>query len=259
MRTPDELTAANVMSGWTYGAACLVGPALAGLLVALGGVALGLGGAAVAAGLAVVPAAQLQPLRADDDSSRSRAGPSDLRRWSGLKQYRRELQTNLASAVRLRGVRLMLVLHAFYFVLIGVVDVLCVVLATSYLHKSSGGAGYLNAAFGAGAVAAGFGSAFLIGRRKLKNALVITLVAAVFALALISVVPRVGPVLVLLAFVGLAGAIFDVTGRTLLQRSSPTRVVAGLFAILETLMDVGLVLGALLVRVPWLSAACAPP
>ena len=30
VRTPEELTAANVMSGWTYGVACLVGPALAG-------------------------------------------------------------------------------------------------------------------------------------------------------------------------------------------------------------------------------------
>ncbi len=34
VRTPEELTAANVMSGWTYGVACLVGPALAGALVA---------------------------------------------------------------------------------------------------------------------------------------------------------------------------------------------------------------------------------
>ena len=248
VRTPDELTAANVMSGWTYGAACLVGPALAGLLVALGGIALGLGGAAVAAGLAIVPAAQLRPLRGDDEPP-SPERSSQPRVWRGLRGFRRELQTNLGSAMQLKGIRLMLSLHAFYFVLIGAVDVLCVVLAASYLDMGSGGAGYLNAAFGAGAVAAGFGTAFLIGRRKLKNALVLTLAAAVFALALISVVPRVGPVLVLLAFVGFAGAIFDVTGRTLLQRSSPTSVVAGLFAILETLMDVGLVLGALLVRV----------
>jgi MFS family permease len=145
----------------------------------------------------------------------------------------------------------MLTLHGFYFLLIGAVDLLCVVLAASYLHMGAGGAGYLNAAFGAGAVVAGFGTAFLIGRRRLKNALVVTLAAAVLALAFISLIPRVVPVLVLLAVVGFSGSLFDVTGRTLLQRSSPMSVVAGLFAILETLMDVGLVLGALLVRVTY--------
>ena len=41
VRTPEELTAANVMSGWTYGVACLIGPALAGALVVLGGTASG--------------------------------------------------------------------------------------------------------------------------------------------------------------------------------------------------------------------------
>ena len=34
VRTPDELTAANVMTGWTDAAAALVGPAVAGILLA---------------------------------------------------------------------------------------------------------------------------------------------------------------------------------------------------------------------------------
>jgi CRP-like cAMP-binding protein len=49
--------------------------------------------------------------------------------------------------------------------------------------------------------------------------------------------------------VGLTGAVFDITGRTLLQRSAPSDAIAGLFSILESLMDFGLALGAVLVRV----------
>ncbi len=140
--------------------------------------------------------------------------------------------------------RILLSLHAFYFVLIGAVDLLCVVLAASYLHIGSGGAGYLNASFGAGALLAGFVTAFLVGRRYLKNTLALSLIVAVAALGLISAIPRVAPALVLLAAVGLCGAVFDVTGRTLLQRSAPPDAIAGLFSILEALMDLGLALGA---------------
>ena len=52
----------------------------------------------------------------------------------------------------------------------GTIDLLCVVIATSYIHIGAGGAGYLNAATGAGAVVAGFGTAFLIGRRRRSRA-----------------------------------------------------------------------------------------
>ena len=112
-----------------------------------------------------------------------------------------------------------------------------------------GGAGYLNASFGAGALLAGFVTAFLVGRRRLKNTLVLALLASVAALALVSTQEKVALALLLLAATGLAGTIFDVTGRTLLQRSSPSDAVAGLFSVLEAVMDLGLALGAVVVQV----------
>ncbi len=146
---------------------------------------------------------------------------------------------------------MLLSLHAFYFVLLGTIDLLCVMLASSYLHMGPGGAGYLNAATGGGAVIAGFATAFLIGRRRLTGPLVLTLTVAVAALALINALPHVAPVFVLLGLVGLSGAIFDVTGRTLLQRSAPPYVLASLFSILESLMDTGLLLGVVVVRITY--------
>jgi hypothetical protein len=146
-------------------------------------------------------------------------------------------------------IRVLLVLHTFYFVILGALDLLCVVLAFDYLHMGPGGPGFLNAALGAGALLAGFVTAFLVGRRKLANGLTVAIAAAVVALALISVIPRVAPALVLIGVVGLAGAVFDITDRTLLQRSAPSDAMAGLFSIREALMDSGLALGAILVRV----------
>jgi hypothetical protein len=112
-----------------------------------------------------------------------------------------------------------------------------------------GGPGYLNAALGGGALLAGFVTAFLVGRRHLARTLTVTLSIAVLAVALIGAIPRVAPAILLIGTVGLAGAVFDVTGRTLLQRSAPSDAIAGTFSILEALMDSGLALGAVLVRV----------
>ena len=122
-----------------------------------------------------------------------------------------------------------------------------------------GGAGFLNAALGGGALLAGFVTAFLVGRRHLAHTLIISLAVAVTALAAIDAVPRVAPVLLLIGTVGLAGAVFDVTSRTLLQRSAPSDAIAGSFSILEALMDLGLALGAILVRVALAVGAFGQP
>ena len=75
VRTPDELTAANVMTGWTDAAAALVGPVVAGILLGWRGPGLAV---AAMAGLTVVstllvwrvdgPAAAIPPDPRDEDS-----------------------------------------------------------------------------------------------------------------------------------------------------------------------------------------------
>jgi MFS family permease len=174
--------------------------------------------------------------------------PTGRNEVSTARALRAGLRANLTALRESPPLRILLSLHAFYYVLVGAVDLLCVVLAASYLHMGAGGAGYLNASFGAGALLAGFVTAFLVGRRRLKNTLVLTLLASVVALALVSTQEKVALALLLLAATGLAGSIFDVSGRTLLQRSSPPDGVAGLFSLLEALMDLGVALGAVLVQ-----------
>ena len=269
VRTADELTAANVMTGWTDGAASLAGPAVAGVLLAWRGP-----GAAVAAMAAmsagalvlVLGVAGPAPAGTAEDAGGEAAGGAATGAEAGRNGPDTLLggaRTNLRQASRTPELRVLFALHTFYFVLIGSLDLLCVVLAVEFLHMGPGGPGFLNAAFGAGALVAGFVTAFLIGRRHLATTLTASLAVAVAALAAVELVPRVAPAILLLATVGLAGAVFDVTGRTLLQRSAPPGAIAGTFAVYEALMDLGLALGAVLVRVALSvggipAALCAP-
>ncbi len=258
VRQADELTAANVITGWTDGAASLMGPAIVGLLLAWRGTGLAIAAMAVlATGALVLLLGVAGPTPAGglaNESGRERSGPVAVLAAAS---------SNVGTAIRTPQLRVLFVLHTFYFVLIGSLDLLCVVLAVELLHMGPGGPGFLNAALGAGALAAGFVTVFLVGRRHLSATLTVSLAVAVSALAVIEVVPRVAPALLLLATVGLAGAVFDVTARTLLQRSAPPEAIAGTFSIYEALMDLGLALGAVLVRaalaiggIP--AALCAP-
>ncbi len=248
VRTPDELTAANVMTGWTDGAASLVGPALVGVLLAVSGTAAAVAATAVMSFLAMVliagvagPAAAVGGVASPGELPNGELSSPDSI-WTGARG-------NLAVTARNPQIRVLLTLHTFYFVVIGALDLLCVVLAVDFLHMGPGGAGFLNAALGAGALIAAFVTAFLVGRRHLAHTLTIALGVAVLALALIAAIPKVVPALLLIATVGLAGAVFDTTGRTLLQRSAPSDAIAGTFSILESLMDFGLAVGAIVVRV----------
>jgi MFS family permease len=243
VRTPDELTAANVMTGWTDAAAALVGPALAGVLLAWRGPGLAV---AAMAGLTVVATFLVVRVQGPAAAISCEVVPGDGR---ALASIRTGAASNLLMIARNPQIRVLLALHTFYFVLIGALDLLCVVLALDYLHMGPGGPGFLNAALGGGALLAGFVTAFLVGRRRLANTLTVTLSIAVVALALIGAIRSVAAAILLIGAVGLAGAVFDVTGRTLLQRSSPSDAIAGSFSILEALMDFGLALGAVQVRV----------
>ena len=258
VRSPEELTAANVMSGWTDGAAALVGPAVVGALLAWHGLGLAVAATAGMTAISMVlvasvtgPSAAISagdaPDRVGDEEDSSVVDPTSGVRQT-LASIRRGARSNLATTVRNPQIRVLLVLHTFYFVLIGALDLLCVILAERLLHLGPGGPGFLNAALGGGALLAGFVTAFLVGRRHLANTLTVALSVAVVALALIGAIPTVAPAILLIGTVGLAGAVFDITSRTLLQRSAPSDAIAGSFSILEALMDLGLVLGAILVR-----------
>jgi MFS family permease len=226
-RTPEELTAANVVSGWIESVSVLGAPAAAGILLGVGGA-----GAvfAVMAGALLVAAVLVAPV----NSPATNAGGSITGAFDGLRVVAHE-----------PGPRALVWLLTVEALAIAALDILYVVLAVGVLHHGGATAGYLNAAFGAGGVAGVAATAGLVGRRRLAPALLTGLALWTVALALIAAVPSLATAFLLLAVAGVGRTLLDVAGRTLLQRVARPEVLARVFGLLESAMMAGLALGSI--------------
>jgi MFS family permease len=231
--TPDELTAANAMSGWLAGAGRVLAPVLVGVLINRQGPALAL---VATAAISLVAAALMIGI----------AGPAPHGKESSPV---RQLKGNLKAATKEPASRTLLVLYLYYFAVVGAIDLLCVVLAVGVLHMSAGGTGFLNAAIGVGVILAGGVTSLIVGRRHLSGFMVSGLLGGVFVLAALGLHATVMLAFVALAMAGIGGSVFEVTMQTLLQRTVASDAISGVFSIVETLMNIGLASGVLLVRV----------
>lgn len=236
VRSPLELTAANVVSGWMENASVLVAPALTGVLLGVGGPALA---AAVFAALTLAAALMVVSI----------PGPRPLRNMEQRVSLTAEVRESVRAVSRVPAVRTLIGVVGSQYILVGALDVLYVVLAISVLGMGESGAGYLNSAFGAGGLIGAAVTATLVARRRLAPALIAGIVTAASALGLLGLSPTIVGAFVLLTVAGLGRAVFNVTGRILLQRAAPPGIIAQVFALLESLMDAGIVLGAIFVPV----------
>jgi MFS family permease len=226
-RAPEELTAANVVSGWIESASLVAAPAATGLLLA----AWSAGGVfAVMAVLSLVGGLVVAPVEGPP--------PADVGEREPLRALRLVREEPEA--------RLLLGLLAAESVAIGALDVVYVVLAVSLLDLGGSGAGYLNAAFGAGGVLGIAATAALVGRRRLIPPLVAGAVAWGCAFLLLGASPQVASAFALLAVAGAGRIVVDVAGRTLLQRIAPVDLLARVFGLLEGLSMAALAVGSLL-------------
>ncbi len=230
-RTPEELTASNVVSGWNESTSILVAPALAGLILGLAGP----GWVFLLMALAVLGGASLV-----GSISGPPANPA-----SGAS-VRQELVEGFSVVVREPSARMLVGILGAEQVAIGMLDVLYVVLAVSVLGMGDGGAGYLNAAFGLGGALAIAVTATLVGRSRLIPAIVGALIVWATAFILLAILSTVAAAMILLVAAGASHSLFDVSGRTLLQRTAPPEVLARVFGVLECLMSAAIAAGAML-------------
>ena len=236
VRTPIELTASNVVSSWMENASVLIAPALTGVLLGVGGPALA---TAVLAGCTLAGAFLVVGI----------PGPEPMTEREEGVSLTAEVKESVAAVWRVPAARTLVGVVGSQYILVGALDVLYVVLAITTLDMGEAGAGYLNAAFGAGGLIGVAVTATLVARRRLAPALIGGIVTAAFALAVLGIFPTVVGAFALLALAGLSRAVFDVTGRILLQRAAPPHVLGQVFALLESLMDAGLAVGAIFVPV----------
>jgi MFS family permease len=236
VRTPLELTAANVVASWMESASVLVGPVLTGVLLGIGGPALA---TAVLAGMTLAGAALVVGIR----------GPMPMTERGDGRSLTGEVRASIVTAWRSPAARTLLGVLGSQYVLTGALGVLYVMLAITTLDMGEAGAGYLNSADGVGGMVGAALTATLVARRRLAPALVTGIVASALALAVLGIFPTVAGAFVLLFAIGAFTTLFGVTGRILLQRAAPADVLGRIFALHESLMAAGLALGAIIVPV----------
>lgn len=230
----DQLVACNVVSGWTENLGLLLAGTGVAAAYATGGAGTAFaGGAVLMAGATVLVA----PLRA-----------GTAWRTAAVRSARVVGTGDGATPLwREPPARLLVGLIGAEQVLVGALDLLFVVLAVDVLRVGDTWVGYLNTAYGAGGLVLGASAVLLIGRR-LGPLIVATAALAGLAIALCVAAP-LWDVVVLVVLLGGLRAVFDVSVRTLLQRSITPERLGRTFAVAEGLTMGGLAVGALLVPV----------
>jgi MFS family permease len=235
---PDELTAANGAAGVVEGAGLLVGPLIAGAIVAVATPAAVFLAAAIGLLIAfalVVGVGTAGGLESIGDPS-SIEGQTDLGILDGLR-----------IVVADRDASLVIGLLTAHMLMFGIADVLFVLLALDLLGMGEAGAGLLAGALGAGTIIGGAATFRVVGRSRLVVVAAAGAIAWGLALAGIGLTasPVLAPALIIFGAAGLA--ILDVAGRTLLQRSVRDEVLARVFGLQEGLAMAGLAAGSILV------------
>ena len=151
-RTPEELIASNGATSTIESVGTLLGPLLAGVLVALADVGFVF---AVAAGALLAAALLLARVKVEGRISLSAAVEGE--------SMRRMLGAGFRTLVRIHGARLVVGLIVAQTFVRGCLNVLIVVAAFRVLHQGASAVGYLTAAIGVGGLIGAFGAMTLEG------------------------------------------------------------------------------------------------
>ncbi len=259
VRSIDELTGVNVVSGWIESLSLMVAPVVTGVLLAISGPAAVFGVMAGAGAVAAILVAPLPGVRrpprtgwGETAAGAQAPGASAPRPEPALRQ----LVSVTRTVLHHRSARVLISLLGAQFVVLGALDVLFVVLAVRVLGLGGAGTGYLNAAFGAGGVLGILATIRMIGRPRLAPPLAVAALVWAAAFVALGLWPTVLGAFGLLAVAGAARSLLDVTVRSLLQRTVSADVLARVFGLIETLDSAGLAIGSLLA--PGLVALLGP-
>jgi CRP-like cAMP-binding protein len=232
-RTPEELTASNVVTSWMDGIGGLVGPAFAGIVLNLSGpgaifalaAALMTAAAAVVLHLAVSLAGAPPPPRSAGAPGRPPRAVTDEVGSSVLGGF---------IALRRRPHPLLLVLMIVAgSALGGAIDVLYVSLSLGQLRLDAAGVGTLGAALGIGRLVGSTASSAFVGRRRIGGSLGISLLLAGLPLIALATFPSFLSAFAVLVACGAGISLLNVAALTLLQRAAPERVLSRILGIVE--------------------------
>jgi MFS family permease len=231
-RTPEELIGSNGSSSTVESLGTLVGPLLAGVLVAAADAGVVF---AVGAGALLVSALFFARVRVEGRLQAAEV-PSE-------PAYRL-LLAGLAFVARAPTPRMVVGLVGAQAFVRGCLNVLIVVTAFEVLDANAAAVGYMTAALGVGGLLGALG-AFALEGRRLAVAFGVSLVFWGVPIVLMAPASFLATALLLLAVVGAANSIEDVAAFTLLQRIVPDDVLTRVLGVLWGLAMGGVALGSI--------------
>ena len=233
-RTPEELIASNAATSTIESLGTLLGPLLAGVLVSVADVGLvfALGAAVLLLGAAVIALVRVE-------------GGIDLAAAASAEGgVRRVLVAGFRTIARTSRARLVISLIAAQTFVRGCLNVLIVVAAFELFDAGGEAVGYLTAAVGVGGLVGALG-AMTLGGRRLAATFGLSLVFWGAPIMLLAPWLNLAPALLLLAVVGAANSVEDVTVATLLQRIVPNELLTRVLGVLWALAMGGVAVGSI--------------
>ena len=232
--TPNELTATNAVASTVESLAFFLGPALAGILLALSGTDVVFAVAAAMFGVASLVLLGLHPPRSD--------APKDVQASTIFS----ECIAGFRVVFRHRELRVLMGLFTAQTLVAGLMLVFLVVVAIELLDIGDSGVGWLNSAFGVGALIGALGALGLTGAKRLSPGFLVGLLLWGLPLLVLGLWSPVIVALVLFAIMGAGNSLVDVAGYTLVQRAVPDDVLARVFGVLQFFLLSALGIGGLL-------------
>jgi MFS family permease len=238
--TPTELTAANVTASTIDSVGFFAGPAIGGALLAVTNpqtvfvitTGMIIWSAFFVSRIAIPAVAAEQS--AEAPSTEAEAPATFL---STLLAGFKTIGTD-------KRLLLIVTLFAATSIVLGATEVLVVSVAIKLLVIGQSGVGYLNAAFGVGALLGAVVAAGFVGLRRLSVPFVAGAILIGAPLALIAAKPNTALAIVCLGGLGIGNTLLDVSGFTLLQRAVPEAVLARVWGVLQMTLLASLGVGA---------------
>jgi MFS family permease len=248
-RSPEELTAANVVMSTVASVGSFAGPALGGILLATTNIEAVF---AVTAGTFALSALQVARIRTD-------APPAPKQEREVERRLATEAFAGFSTILSEPKLRLLTGLYCAQTVVAGALGVLIVVASIKLLGLGSSGVGYLNSAFGIGGLVGAALTVALVARQKLASDFAIGTLLWGLPLILIGIFPSSAAALVLIAFIGIGDTLVEVAAPTLLQRAVPDEVLGRVFGAVESLIIGAMGVGAIIAPplVDWIGIRAA--
>lgn len=242
VRTPAELAASNAVTAVMENGGALIGPLLAGGVLAVASPAAAM---AVAAGCLAAATVSLLRLAVPDTPKAAARGAASVAR---------DITSGLAEFWRMAPPGGVAILAFAQTLLRGALVVLIAVLAVRVLGLGGSAVGWLNAAFGAGGLAGAAVAAGAIRVTRLGRSFIAGMLLWGLPLALLALSPAAALAYLALVIVGIGNAVVDVSAFTMVTRLAGPGTAGKALGALEFAALAGLATGSILTP-PLLDAA----